>query len=118
MGPVTDSLTALDEPVRSCFAAIHARLHELVPTDVTEGLSYGMPAFLYRGKGILSTVQAKTHLSLFPFSGSVVGEVAADLAGFSLSKGTIRFSLEQPLPPEVIDRVIELRRAEIDAKLG
>ena len=118
MGTVTESLAELDEPVRSCFAAIHTRLHELVPHDITEGLSYGMPAFLYRGKGILSTVQTKTHLSLFPYSGSVVEQVAPDLPGFSLSKGTIRFSLDRPIPPAVLDRVIELRRAEIDAKLG
>ncbi|MEL5991330.1 iron chaperone [Microbacterium phosphatis] len=116
MGPVTDSLAALDEPVRSVFASIHARLRELVPDGITEGMSYGMPALLYRGKGILATVQAKTHLSVFPFSSAVVEQVAPDLAGFSLSKGTIRFSLDQPIPPAVLDRLIELRRAEIDAK--
>jgi len=39
------------------------------------------------------------------------------LADFALSKGTVRFSLEQPLPPGTIDRMIIARRDEIDAAL-
>jgi len=40
--------------------------------------------------------------------------VADDLDGFSLSKGTVRFSLEQPLPADIVDRMIRGRRDEID----
>jgi uncharacterized protein YdhG (YjbR/CyaY superfamily) len=47
----------------------------------------------------------------------VVDAVAPELEGYSLSKGTIRFSPEQPLPTGVVDRVVELRRAEIDEAL-
>jgi uncharacterized protein YdhG (YjbR/CyaY superfamily) len=39
--------------------------------------------------------------------------VADDLAGFSLSKGTIRFTPENPVPEPVLRSVIKLRLAEI-----
>ncbi|WP_345752220.1 iron chaperone [Microbacterium rhizophilus] len=117
MGTVDDYLASLDEPVRGMFAAIRDRALELVP-DATQGISYGMPALLHRGKGLLSTMQSKTHLSLFPFSGSIPAQVEDRLAGFSLSKGTIRFSVDRPIPPDVVDRIILLRRDEIDAKAG
>jgi uncharacterized protein YdhG (YjbR/CyaY superfamily) len=44
----------------------------------------------------------------------VVAAVAPDLEGYDLSKGTIRFSAERPLPEAVVTRVVELRRSEID----
>ncbi|MFL0411682.1 iron chaperone [Microbacterium paludicola] len=94
---------------------IRARALELVP-GATEGVSYGMPALLHRGKGLVSAMQTKAGLSLFPFSGTIVAQVEQDLAGFSLSKGTIRFSPERPIPPSTLDRIILLRRDEIDAK--
>jgi uncharacterized protein YdhG (YjbR/CyaY superfamily) len=43
----------------------------------------------------------------------VVTAVAGDLAGFSLSKGTIRFTPERPVPDPVIERIVGLRLAEI-----
>jgi uncharacterized protein YdhG (YjbR/CyaY superfamily) len=61
--------------------------------------------------------ETATHLSLFPFSAEVVDAVARDLDGHSLPKGTIRFSAEQPLPAETVDRIVLLRRDEIDAAL-
>jgi uncharacterized protein YdhG (YjbR/CyaY superfamily) len=42
-----------------------------------------------------------------------VEAVAEELAGFSLSKGTIRFTPETPVPEPVIERLIRLRLAEI-----
>jgi hypothetical protein len=43
----------------------------------------------------------------------VVAAVADDLAGFSLSKGTIRFTPEIPVLEPVLQRVVRLRLAEI-----
>lgn len=60
---------------------------------------------------------AKGHLAIYPYSGTVVGLVAADLDGFSLSTGTIRFQVDQPVPDAVLDRVIQLRRLHIDEAL-
>lgn len=52
-------------------------------------------------------------MSLHPFSPAVVAAVADDLAGFSLSKGTIRFTPDTPVPEAVIDRMVRLRLTEI-----
>jgi uncharacterized protein YdhG (YjbR/CyaY superfamily) len=113
VGEVDDYVAGLDEPARTVLAAIYARARAVVP-DVEQGRSYGMPALRYRGKPLVSAIEAKRHLSLFPFSGKVVAAVAEDLDGYDLSKGTIRFSADRPLPDDVVTRVLELRRAEID----
>ena len=87
---------------------------ELVP-EAVEGRSYAMPALLYQGKGLIATMQTAKHLAVYPFSGKVVSQVAERLAGFSLSSGAIRFSVGQPLPDDVLDDIVRLRVAEIEA---
>ena len=113
MTEVDDYLAGLDEPARTVLAGVYAQARAIVP-DVEQGRSYGMPALTYCGKPLISAIETKRHLSLFPFSGKVVAAVAPDLEGYDLSKGTIRFSAEHPLPDAVVTRVVELRRAEID----
>jgi len=58
-------------------------------------------------------VAAAKHLSVFPFSPAVIDAVASRLEGYSLSKGTIRFTPDHPLPDDVLEDIVRLRRAEI-----
>jgi len=113
-GPLSAYLGELDAPVAAAFEAIIARATALVPT-VEQGRTYGMPGLVYRGHPLLSLRQTREHLGYYPFSAAVVESVADALSGYSLSKGTVRFSLEHPLPADIIDRMIDARRDEIDA---
>jgi len=115
-GPLSAYLAELDPAVAAVFRAIVERAEALAPS-VEQGRSYGMPGLIYRGRPLLSVRQTREHLGYYPFSAAVVESVAAELAAFSLSTGTVRFSLEQPLPPGAIDRMIIARRDEIDAAL-
>ncbi|WP_370366038.1 iron chaperone [Catenulispora sp. GP43] len=114
MGEVSDYYATLPPDVGELFEGMRRRALKLVP-DVVEGRSYGMPALLYQGKGLMATMQTAKHLALYPFSGKVVAQVAERLPGFSLSSGTIRFSVGQPVPDDVLDDIVRLRAAEIDA---
>lgn len=115
-GPLSAYLGELEAGAAASLGAIVDRAAELVPS-AEQGATYGMPGLVYRGRPLLSLRQTREHLGYYPFSPAVVDAVAAELAGFSLSKGTVRFSLEQPLPAAVIDRMILARRDEIDAAL-
>ena len=112
MGTVDDALADLPEPNRGCLQHVVGIARSLAP-EATEGMSYGMPALKLDGKPLLAAVAAAKHLSIFPFSAAVVEAVAPDLEGYSLSRGTIRFSADKPLPDEVVERVVRLRLAEI-----
>lgn len=116
-GPLSAYLETLDPPVAALFGGIVARARDLAP-GVEEGLGYGMPALRYRERPLLSVQQARDHLGYYPFSQAVVASAADGLAGFSFSKGTVRFSVDHPLPAAVVDRMILERRDEIDAALA
>jgi uncharacterized protein YdhG (YjbR/CyaY superfamily) len=103
--------------VARALGQIVERAHALIP-ELDEGASYAMPALLYRGRPLLSVIQRAHHLAYYPFSGRVITAVADSLVGCSLSSGTVRFSLQQPLPADAVDRLILARRDEIDTALA
>ncbi len=113
MGEVDDYLAGLDVETAAVVGGIYAQAREIVP-EAEQGKGYGMPALRYGGKALLSVMATKSHLSLFPFSAAVVADVASELEGYELSKGTIRFSADRPIPALVVRRIVALRRAEID----
>ena len=114
MGAVTDYLATLDPDDRAAFARVRDLAVAEAP-EATEGTSYGMAALLLGGRPLLGMRAATGHLSVFPFSPQAVAAVAGRLTGFSLSKGTIRFTSAQQLPDDVVRDLVRLRRAEIEA---
>ncbi|MGS0688003.1 iron chaperone [Nakamurella sp. GG22] len=114
MTPVDDYLAGVGEPERSALEHVRALVTAAVP-DVTEGVSYGMPALKHRGKPLLGFTAAKNHLSVFPFSPAAIDAVRDRLAGFSLSKGTVRFSPAAPIPDDVLTDLVLFRVRQIDS---
>lgn len=116
MGTVTDYLAGVEDPARRAELSRLVDIARRVVPDAEEGMGYGMPALRHRGKPLVAVVAAAKHLSLFPFSGSVVDAVAGELEGYSLSKGTIRFDVDRPLPDDVVERVVRMRVDEIEGR--
>ncbi len=112
MGTVDDSLVDVPEPGRGCLQHVIGIARTVVP-EAVDGVSYGMPALKVGGKPLIGVVAAARHLSIFPFSPAVVDAVAPRLEGYSLSKGTIRFTPDHPVPDDVVEEIVRLRRAEI-----
>jgi uncharacterized protein YdhG (YjbR/CyaY superfamily) len=113
MSEIDDYLVTVAPDQRAALDRVLELARRTVP-DAVDGRSYGMPALKYAGKGLIGILAAKDHLSVFPFSPAVVDAVRDRLPGFSLSKGTIRFSVDQPLPDDVVRDLVALRRAEIE----
>ncbi|WP_402465246.1 iron chaperone [Isoptericola aurantiacus] len=114
MDEVSEYVASLDEPARTAVGAIVERARTIVP-DAVEGTSYGMPALRYRDSPLISAVLTKKHVGVYPFSPPVVEALAGELDGFRVTKGSIGFAPDRPLPDDVVDRLVTLRRDEIDA---
>ncbi|WP_029289334.1 iron chaperone [Cellulomonas sp. HZM] len=113
MSELSEYLESLPEPRRGLVEGVYARARALVP-DATDGIGYGMPALVLHGKPLLSVMSAKTHVGVYPFSPGALDTVRDELAGWSTSKGTIRFDESSPLPDDLVDRLVLARRDEID----
>ena len=46
-------------------------------------------------------------------SGSITAELADELSGFVTAKGSVQFPIDEPLPADLIARLVDARRREI-----
>ena len=110
-----DYLAGLAPGDRAALERVRAVVLSAVP-EAEEGRSYGMPAFIYAGRPLLGFRAAKKHLSIFPFSPAAIDAVRERLDGFDISKGTIRFSPDRPVPAGVLADLVRARKQEIATK--
>jgi len=102
------------EPQRSTLSALRSTLRELLP-DASESLSYSVPAFVVDGRPVAGYAWAKRHCSYFPHSSAVLIELTAELDGYDWSKGTLRFPVDEPLPRELIARLVAVKLEHLSA---
>jgi uncharacterized protein YdhG (YjbR/CyaY superfamily) len=107
-------LARTPEPARSTLKKIRAAIRSAVPTEATEGISYGMPAFKYKGVLVWFAAFSK-HCSLFP-TAPVIEAFKNELKGFTLSKGTIQFPVDKPLPAALVKKLVKARIAQVERK--
>jgi len=106
---VDEYLEAAPEPQRSTLNELRATIASLLP-DADEGMSYGMPAFKVGGKSVAGYAYFSRHCSYFPHSGSVLDRVEPELLeGYSWSKGTLRFPVDQAPSGTLVRRLVEVR---------
>jgi uncharacterized protein YdhG (YjbR/CyaY superfamily) len=111
---VDEYLAGVPEPARGTLKKIRAAIRSVVPTEATEAISYGMPAFNYKGPLVWFAAFAN-HCSLFP-TASVIEAFKNELAGFSTSKGTIHFTTDKPLPTALVKKLVKARLAQKESK--
>ena len=105
---IDEYLDQLDEPKRSTLSRLRHDILAVVP-DAEQCISYALPAFKVAGKTIAGFAAFKNHLSYLPHSGSVLPELAEELAGYQKSSGALRFPVDQPLPPQLVEKLIAVR---------
>jgi uncharacterized protein YdhG (YjbR/CyaY superfamily) len=112
---VESYLAGCPEPHRTTLEKLRATIRSVVPMEATEAISYGMPAFRYKG-GLVGYAAFKEHCSFFPMSGRLVEEFADELKAYKTSKGTIQFSVDKPLPAALVKKMVKARIAQNDLK--
>jgi uncharacterized protein YdhG (YjbR/CyaY superfamily) len=93
------------EKNRAALSKLREFVRNLVP-EAEEKISYGMPMYKYHGM-LVGFAGYKNHLGFYP--GAIVGKFADELKDFKISKGTIQFTVDKPIPEELLTRIIQAR---------
>ena len=108
---------SIDEYIAACpvesqayLEQIRELIHALVP-DAKEKISYQIACFELNGRNLIHFAGWKKHVSLYPVpAGNEAFNQA--IAKYADGKGTVKFSLDKPLPMKLIERAVKYRLAD------
>ena len=114
---VDEYLAGLPEPARTTLKRVRAVIRSVVPVETTEVISYGIPTFKYK-RPLVAFAAFRDHCSFFPLGSSVLDAFAEDLKPFRVSKGTLHFPLDRPLPTALVKKIVRARIAQNEGNSG
>jgi uncharacterized protein YdhG (YjbR/CyaY superfamily) len=108
---VDEYLASRPDEIREILERVRKVIRKAVPA-CEESISYKIPTFKLHGRPVLFIACWKEHFSLYPV-GDRLEAFRKELAPYKLSKGTVRFPLDQPVPTKLISRIAKYRAQQI-----
>lgn len=96
--------------VQEILSKIRAIILEIAP-DSSESMAYGMPAYKTFGKPLVYFAAFKSHIGFYA-TPSGHEQFAQELSVYKQGKGSVQFPIKQPIPYELIARMVEFRVKE------
>jgi len=104
---IDEYLSTLGDEKRAALEKLRRAITSAVPR-AEECISYGIPAFRLDGRVLVFFAAAKQHCSFFP-GAHPIEALKAELKAYSLSKGTIRFQPDAPIPAALVRQLVKAR---------
>jgi uncharacterized protein YdhG (YjbR/CyaY superfamily) len=108
-------LARTPEPQRTTLENMRAMIRAAAPKDAEECISYGMPAFRYKG-ALVGYAAFKKHCSFFPMGAAVLDELSEEVAPYRTAKGTLQFAVDKPLPAALVKKLVKARVRQNEGK--
>jgi uncharacterized protein YdhG (YjbR/CyaY superfamily) len=106
---VDEYIASFPEDIQALLQTLRATIRAAAP-GAKEKISYQMPAFALKGN-LVYFAAWKKHIGFYPTS-SGTEAFKDELAGYEGAKGSVQFPIDQPLPLDLIDRIVRFRVAE------
>lgn len=110
MNPIENYISKFPSEIQKRLELIRATVKSSIP-DVTEVMSYGVPAFKRNSKTVMYAA-FKHHIGLYP-TPDVIEVFRNELSNYEQSKGTIQFPHEKELPIDLILKITRYRLEQI-----
>lgn len=107
---IDDYLAYQPEKLRETLENLRQIIRDTAP-EAEEVISYGIPAFKYHGM-LIYFAAYKKHCSLFAGNGALTEQMKEALKSYKTSKGTIQFTVEKPLPDDLVKQIVTTRMEE------
>ena len=106
---VDDYIAGFPDPIQVILQKIRSIILETVP-DAEEVISYQMPTYRLHGN-LVHFAAFKQHIGFYP-APTGVEAFEKELAPYKYAKGSIRFPLDEPIPYDLIRRIVVFREKE------
>lgn len=109
-GSIDEYIAAFPKDTQKILQQIRATIKQTVP-EAEETISYAMPTFTLHKVYLVYFAAFKHHIGLYP---APAGDLAfeKELSLYKSGKGTVQFSLNKPIPLDLIAKIVEFRLKE------
>ncbi|MDK9710663.1 iron chaperone [Acidaminobacter sp.] len=113
---MTGQSSIIDDYISQCEPALQDRLREIrrviqeAAPDAAEAFSYQMPTFVFHGN-LVHFAAFKNHIGFYP-APSGIEAFKDEISVYKWAKGSVQFPLDQPIPFDLIRRIVLFRVEE------
>ena len=107
---IDEYIEAQPVAVRGVLEKIRQTIRKTAPAAV-ETISYRMPAYKLNGKYLVFFASFKNHIGFYPVP-SAIKEFKKELSKYKSAKGSVQFPLNDPIPYELIKKIVRFRVKE------
>jgi uncharacterized protein YdhG (YjbR/CyaY superfamily) len=108
---IDEYLAPLSDDKRAALEKLRKTIRALAP-NAQECISYQLAAFRLDGRPLVAFGATANHCAFYPMSSTTVQAHKDDLKDYDISKGTIRFQADKPLPVALVRKLVKARIAE------
>lgn len=104
-------IAGFPEPTRNMLEKLRSVIRAAAP-KAEETINYGIPTFKQDGKNLIHFAGYKNHIGFYP-GADAIETFKKELAIYTLSKGTIQFPLDKPLPVTLVKQIVKYNLTQI-----
>ena len=112
---IDEYIRAFPRDVQKKLSDLRSTIHRAAP-DAVERIAYRMPTF-FQKKNLVHFAAYAHHIGFYP-TPSAIAACKDELTRYVTSKGAIQFPIDEPLPLDLVTRIVKFRVAENEAKAG
>jgi uncharacterized protein YdhG (YjbR/CyaY superfamily) len=106
---IDEYIASFPRNVQSILEEIRQAIRDSAP-EAQEAISYGMPTFKLNGN-LVHFAAFKNHIGFFP-TPSAIEAFKEELSDYEVSKGTVRFPMNKPIPFDLVRKIVRYRVKE------
>lgn len=107
---VNEYIATFPEEIQQILKTIRTLITESAP-EAEESISYGMPAYKLNKKPLVYFAAFKNHIGFYA-TPSGHSQFAEELSRYKQGKGSVQFPIDQPMPFDLIRRIVKFRAQE------
>ena len=107
---IDEYLAAVPDDKRAALQDLREIIRSAAPKAV-ECIGYGLPGFR-QNRMLVGLGATENHCAFYLWSGETLQGFSKELKGYDASKGTIRFQADDPLPEDLVRKLVKARVSE------
>ena len=106
---IDEYIATFPPDIQAILQALRATIRAAAP-EAEEKISYQLPTYFLKGN-LVHFAAFKSHIGFYP-APSGIEAFQQELAVYKSSKGAVQFPIDEPLPLELVDRIVQFRVRE------